>query len=304
VKILAVDADNLIHRGFHAIPPMTGPDGTPNNALRGFCNGILNLIELTSPDIIICAFDAGVPAWRKAARPEYKANRAEKAEELKIQLQAARLILSPALGFHVAWKKEIEADDQLHTICAKASARGDETDIASGDKDLAQCLEIQNVRLWRPAKKGGTQPTARGNDKGWDEWTREDVIKEWGVEPPQIAELLAILGDSADNLSGIEGVGKKTASKWLQQYGNTAAILLAAQENRLAPSRLAARVNQEDLAANLLVTKAHDTGYEIPTEKREAKHTTSCLEELGLYKVARNWETLGYAGKIRHLKQA
>jgi DNA polymerase I len=296
MKILAVDADNLIHRGFHAIPPMAGPDGTPNNALRGFCSGILNLIELTSPDVIICAFDAGVPTWRKEARPEYKANRKEKVQDLSVQLQVARTILCPALGFHTAWTPQIEADDQLHTIAQKASLRGDHVAIASGDKDLAQCLELDQIELWRPVK-------ADKETKGWKEWTRQDVLTEWGVQPDQIAELLALIGDTADNLPGIKGVGQKTAAKWLQEHGSIANILTAAQENRLQPARFIPKLDPQILAANLLVTKAHDTGYELPSSGRTPHSPVECLEDLGLFKIARNWEILGCAGKLPPLNK-
>lgn len=279
--VLVVDSDNLIHRGYHAIPPMKAPDGTPNNALRGFCSGILGLLDLVKPDIVVCAFDGGVPTWRKAARPEYKANRKEKDEDLATQLEICRLIICPTLGFHVAYMKETEADDLVFTVAHACGERDWKCELASGDKDLAQCLQINGTTLWRPGK------TKEGG--GWTKWTAEDALREWDVTPTQIPDLLAIIGDSSDNLSGIQGAGPKTASKWLKTYGDIPNIVMA--KDSLEPVRLRAKIDQDLLERNLLVTKSYLCDYKTPeTAKEESPSAKETLKELGLFKIATMWE--------------
>lgn len=273
--ILAIDANNILHRSFHAVPPMKAPNGTPNNALRGFLNSILNLQEQIGATHIICAFDAGIPLIRRHAVPAYKANRPPKDESLTIQLKIAQDILTPAMGWGCISEKNVEADDILYTLCLRAKERNRPIAIASGDKDTAQCLEIdKNIILLRPPKNTG-QP--------WNKITPSQVKDFLGVEPHQVADFLAIQGDSSDNLAGVKGAGPATATKWLNTYGSIQGLLKA--RDTIEPARFRDKLNEDEINANLLITKSYDTGHTIPDPIPQSPDLQSVLEDLGLFKL-------------------
>ena len=289
-KILAIDADNIINRAFHAIPAAFTEDGTPTNALRGFCNTVMNLQEQTGATEVVCAFDGGTPAFRKEAAPGYKTNRKPKPEELSLQLKICRLIICKSLGWAVLWKKETEADDLLHTMALRAKeARGVELWIASGDKDLAQCLGQNNpaIRLLRPPKKP-SEP--------WVALDAENVETFFGVRPEQIADYLALTGDSCDNLPGVQGAGPKTVMAWLKKHGTLEEIIR--NKENLKPERLRAKIDPDQLGKNKTVTSAIDTGHEIPEKPAPVGDARMALKELGLYKVAQRLDKTAPAQRV------
>lgn len=274
-KLLAVDADNLINRAFYAIPAMFAPDGTPTNALRGFCNTVLNLQRQTGATEVICAFDAGVPAFRKEAAPSYKSNRAEKPEDLALQLKLCRRIICKYMGWAVLWEKMIEADDLLFTMALRAEESAIPLCVASGDKDLAQCVKSENVRLLRPPKKNGDP---------WAELGPEDVKSLFGVNPDLIPDYLALTGDSCDNLPGVAGAGPKTVLAWLTAHGSLEGII--ANKTTLAPAHLQKKIDPEQMRKNRLVTAGFDTGHRIPEQKAWDGDAREALKALGLHKIA------------------
>jgi DNA polymerase I len=277
MNILLLDANNLINRAFYAIPLMFNKNGIPNNALRGFSNTILNLKEEHKIDKVIAAFDKGIPEWRMKAVPCYKANRGEKPKELKEQLKIAEEVLCQALGINIIKREKTEADDILYTLTLRCEEENHASFIASGDKDIAQCLKLKNSTLLRPPKKS-TDP--------WEKIDKEKSKEILGVNPEKIAEFLAIVGDKVDNMPGVEGVGPKTAIRWIEEFGGLEEIIK--NKNLLKPERLSKNISEEQLRKNLLITESYDTKDQIP--EFEPTPNTETLRELGIYKVAMRME--------------
>jgi DNA polymerase-1 len=229
-------------------------------------------------DLTIAAFDAGIPEWRMQAVPSYKANRGEKPPELTEQLKMSEE-LCDWLGVHSIKREKTEADDLLYTLALRCSENNQRCFIASGDKDIAQCLTIPNTTLLRPPKKTADP---------WDKINRDTAKDVFGVPPEKIAEFLALVGDKVDNLPGIEGVGPKTAIKWLEDFNNLTGVL--ENKTKLKPERLQEKVNQELLEKNLIITRSYDTGDKLPEIKQGHLKNSEKLRELGIYKVAMRLE--------------
>jgi DNA polymerase-1 len=277
---LIIDGDNIVHRSFHAIPVIQSddPNEIPNNALRGFANSVLNLKAQVRATRIIAAFDGGTPPFRREAIPSYKGNRGERLPELDIQLKLCQKLLCPALGIASLKTKEVEADDILYTLALEISKLPKENIcwIASGDKDIAQCLQLPRTYLLRPPKQSG------------DPWVQLDKIKAhelFGVHPHQIADYLALTGDSVDNLPGITGVGPKTAAKWLEEYKDIETIL--ANKENIKPPRFIPLLDKELLEKNRIVTTSYHTGHQIPAQlEYNQDNAIEMLNELKLFKIA------------------
>lgn len=203
-SILLLDGLAVVYRAFYAVRGLTGPEGEPTNALFGFIRMLRQLENHWKPDRIVVAFDGGSPEHRLAKCPAYKAQRPPMPAELKSQLPLIEEYLSLSGIPSVRILKQ-EADDVLATLAERAAARGDTVRIATGDKDLMQ-LVCDRIRLVAPNKV----------DVEVDEAA---VCAKTGVRPNQVVDWLAMIGDSADNIPGVPGIGPKTATKLLEQFG-------------------------------------------------------------------------------------
>lgn len=212
-KIAVIDGNSLMHRAFHAVPPtMNAPDGTPTNAVFGFLAMLLKFIDMAHPDGIVCAFDAGRPAFRMEALHQYKAQRPPMDSDLKVQFPLIEELLD-ALNIPVIRIKGWEGDDILGTVAARGEVLGYETLLVTGDKDAYQ-LASDMTRIVT-TKKGITDVALYGP---------EEVELRYGVRPDQFTDFLGLKGDSSDNIPGVVGIGDKTAAKLLQAYGNLEGI--------------------------------------------------------------------------------
>lgn len=208
-KIAVIDGNSLMHRAFHAVPQtMNAPDGRPTNAVFGFLAMLLKFIDMASPDALICAFDAGRPAFRMKALEQYKAQRPPMDEDLKVQFPLIEELLA-AMDVPVVRIKGWEGDDILGTIAARDEALGYETLLVTGDKDAYQ-LASTLTRIVT-TKKGITDVAIYGP---------AEVMERYGIEPHQVPDYLGLKGDSSDNIPGVPGIGEKTATKLLQAYGS------------------------------------------------------------------------------------
>lgn len=241
-RLIIIDADNLLHRAYFATPLVFSKDRIPNNALRSFASAILGLKKEYSPTHIICAFDGGSPPHRKLLCPGYKSTRNPKPPELSQQLELARSVVAPAIGSQVLFANDTEADDWIDSAAAAADSYADIL-IATSDKDIDQTLRFPNVTILRPGK--GTK---------WETWTREQSIAKWGVPPELIPSILALSGDSSDNIPGVKGVGPKTARRWLRSCVDLEGVITNAW--RLHPPMLAANIIPETIRGFLKVTSA------------------------------------------------
>lgn len=207
-KIAVIDGNSLMHRAFHAVPPtMNAPDGTPTNAVFGFMSMLIKFIEVAAPDALICAFDAGRPAFRMEALERYKAQRPPMDNDLKVQFPLIETLLE-AMDVPVIKIPGWEGDDILGTIAARDEDLGFETLLVTGDKDAYQLAS--DLTQVVTTKKGITDIALYGP---------VEVVERYGIEPAQVPDFLGLKGDSSDNIPGVPGIGEKTAAKLLQEYG-------------------------------------------------------------------------------------
>lgn len=207
-RIAVIDGNSLMHRAYHAVPPtMNAPDGTPTNAVFGFCSMLFKFIEIAQPDGIVCAFDAGKPKFRIEALEQYKAQRPPMDDELRVQFPLMESLLE-SMNIPVVKVPGWEGDDILGTVAARGEAKGYETLLVSGDKDVNQLVtDLTHVVT---TKKGITDVVV---------YDPETVQEKYGITPAQFPDYLGFMGDSSDNIPGVPGIGPKSAQKLLAQFG-------------------------------------------------------------------------------------
>lgn len=244
-KWLLLDGYNLAFRAFYGMPELTRSDGFPTGALHGWIKTIWRLQDDEKPDSMLVFFDLGGSQDRLALHPEYKAQRKETPEPLEKQIPVIKE-LTRALGLIGVELDGVESDDLLAAQARLLANEGHEVFIVSADKDFAQCVD-ERIRILLPP------PTA--NPKlGWRKLDTGGVVEKFGVHPSRIAEYLALIGDTSDNIKGVNGVGPKTAVKWFAEFGSLEGIIAHAAE--LKPERFRELVAQqaEALRLNLKLT--------------------------------------------------
>ncbi len=211
--VILIDGSSYIYRAFHALPPLSTSKGKPTGATRGVASMLRKLIS-TYPGVpMVMVFDAKGPTFRSDYYQAYKANRPSMPNELRVQIDDIKK-LSKLFNFSVQEVAGVEADDVIATLAERLGKKL-KVLISSPDKDLTQLV-----------KKNVIQHNSVSN-----EFFNEKYVEEkFGVLPNKIAELLALVGDKSDNIPGITKVGNKTASKWLNQYGNIDNLLAKSNE--------------------------------------------------------------------------
>lgn len=272
-KWLLIDGFNLAYRCFHAIPELTRSDGFPTNALHGWVKSLWKLHDQERPEAIVVFFDLGESQDRLVLLPEYKAHREAMPESLVKQLPYVKL-LTKALGFVGVEIDGVESDDLLASQARVLAAAGHDVIIVSSDKDFAQIVD-DRIKILLPP------PTA--NPKlGWRLLDAAGVLEKFGVPPAQIPDYLALVGDTSDNIPGLDGVGPKTAAKWLQSYQTIEGVIAHATE--LTPDRFQAAVqaSADHLRRNLQLTTLNLAHPTIVAEKTPVQHADlfRLLEEL------------------------
>jgi len=210
-RLMLIDGHALAYRAYHAIPPLTGPSGEPTNAVFGFANMLLKAIQDSKPDYVIATFDTGRTFRHEEFQP-YKANRAEMPDDLRAQFRRVEELLA-ALGIPVVTKEGYEADDLLGTLARQASEQGVETLIVTGDSDTFQLVTDDTIVLTPRRTFGDVQR----NDK-------DSIRQRYELEPEQLIDFKALVGDTSDNIPGVAGIGEKTALALLKEFGSLRAI--------------------------------------------------------------------------------
>jgi DNA polymerase-1 len=244
-KWLLVDGYNMAFRAFYGMPELTRADGFPTGALHGWVKTMWKLHDQEKPDAMLVFFDLGGSQDRLALHPEYKAQRKETPEPLEKQIPVIK-DLTRAMGLVGVELDGVESDDLLASQARMLASDGHDVLIVSADKDFAQCVN-DRIKILQPP------PTA--NPKlGWRLLDAAAVVEKFGVPPSQIAEYLALIGDTSDNIPGIDGVGPKTAAKWFAEFRTLEGIIAAAGE--LKPDRFREPVarDAERLRVNLKLT--------------------------------------------------
>ena len=234
--LVLLDGSGFIFRAFHALPPMTRPDGTPINAVLGFTNMLVKLLKDHRGTHLAVIFDASRTTFRSRIFPAYKAQRPTAPDPLVPQFALVREA-TRAFGVPSIELADWEADDLIASYAQAAQAQGMEVTIVSSDKDLMQLIR-PGVQLWEPMKQ-----VTLGIDA---------VLHKFGVPPDQVVEVQALMGDTVDNVPGVPGIGPKTASQLIREFGTLAAVLDAApsmkpskRRDALMEHADAARVSRE-----------------------------------------------------------
>ena len=225
-KWLLIDGFNLAYRCFHALPELTRADGFPTGALHGWVKSFWKLVDLERPDSTLVFFDLGESAERVALHAEYKAQREPMPDALRRQIDPIKA-LTRAMGFAGIEEQGVESDDLLAAEAVRCAAAGDEVVIVSSDKDFAQIVN-DRIRIMLP-------PPSANPKLGWRLLDTAGVAEKFGVPPSRIAAYLALVGDTSDNIPGINGVGPKTAAKWLADWDSLEGVIAHAAE--LKPDR-------------------------------------------------------------------
>ena len=208
-RIFVIDGSSYLYRAFHAMPPLSTSSGHPTGAVKGVTNMLMNLKKDSEGSPIIVVFDAKGKTFRNDIYSEYKANRPPMPDELRNQLEPVKSICK-AIGFPLIEIAGVEADDVIATIAKKAKDAKLKCVISSLDKDLMQLVDDPDTTLMNTMKH--------------EIFNEEKVLEKFGVKPSQIIDMLALVGDSSDNIPGVPKVGQKTAAKWLNEYGNIKTI--------------------------------------------------------------------------------
>jgi DNA polymerase-1 len=244
-KWLLVDGFNLAYRCFHALPELTRADGFPTGALHGWVKSLWKLMDLEQPESTLVFFDLGESADRVALLADYKAQRKPMPDALRAQIEPIKE-LTRVMGLAGIEEHGVESDDLLAAEAVRLAGEGHDVVILSSDKDFAQIVG-ERIKIMLP-------PPSANPKLGWRLMDAAGVQEKFGVPPHQIADYLALVGDTSDNIPGLDGVGPKTASKWLAEFGSLEGVLAHAQE--LKPERFRPQVAEsvERMRVNLKLT--------------------------------------------------
>ena len=218
MKLLLVDGPYYVYRSFFAIQNLTNSRGEPTNAIYGFVKTIRKMLKDLKPDLGAVLWDQGLPKRRTELQPDYKATRAQMPEDMRPQIGIIREIV-PLLGLASIGVPDTEADDLMASYTIAARPCGHEVFLATNDKDLYQLVD-DKCRIY------STNKTDLADPKDGFALLGEDKVREkWGVPPRQVGEVLAIIGDTVDNIPGIDGLGPKTAASLINEHGSLDALL-------------------------------------------------------------------------------
>ncbi len=270
-KICLIDGSGYIFRAFYALPTMTGPDGTPVNAVYGFTNMFLKLTQRLHCDYCLVLFDAKRQNYRNDIFPEYKGTRKETPEDLIPQFAVIREALD-ALNINYLDLEGFEADDLIATYTEQSLQKGYDVTVISADKDLMQLIR-PHVEFYDPMK-----------DKFY---TPEDVKEKFGVYPERVTDVQALAGDSIDNIPGVPGIGLKTAAELVNQFGSLDNVLEHAAEIKQNKRRetLLNNIEQARISMQLVTLKKDvpliNTIETYPCQAPEKNKVISFIEKYG-----------------------
>ena len=240
--LLLVDGSSYLYRAFHALPDLRNQAGDPTGALYGMIAMLRRLSSEIPAEHRACIFDASGPTFRDTLFAEYKAHRPPMPEDLARQIEPIHAVVR-ALGWPMLMESGVEADDVIGTLARDAAANGMQVVISTGDKDLAQLVTPQVTLV-------NTMSNERLDVAG--------VEAKFGVPPERITDYLALVGDTADNIPGVQKVGPKTAAKWLQTYGNLDGVIAhAAEVKGVAGENLRAHLHFLPLGRALATVKTN-----------------------------------------------
>src|SRR3989441_2017607 len=284
LRLVLIDGHALVYRAFFALPSLTDRDGRMVNAAYGFTSMLLLALQ-QYPDYVLASFDLGGVTFRHQELAQYKATRRPTPPELSQQIPLVRDIVK-AFGIPIYEVKGVEADDVIGTLVTQASPRGLHSTIVTGDLDALQLVE-ENVDVL--ANRRGVSETTL--------YTTAKVRERYGLEPIQIVDLKALVGDTSDNIPGIPGVGEKTAIKLIQEFGTVENLI--ANTAKLPAGKVRKLVEQyaeQTLLSKRMATIVRDVDVQLDLSKGSARDSRpdaarTMLADLGFRSLAQRVPT-------------
>lgn len=241
-KFILIDGNSLLHRAYHAYPTLTTPKGELINAVYGFSAMLLTILEKLAPTHVAVAWDVKGPTFRKVEYAEYKANRGPMDDDLVSQIDRTKQVVEtlniPQFGI-----EGYEGDDIIGTLSRLATDEDDEKDtqvvIVTGDKDSLQLIKGKQIVVYLPIQNRASQAVV------FDEQKLEEV---YGLKPRQIVDLKSLMGDASDNIPGVKGIGKVTATKLIKEYGSLKGVYESLDKGQVSPKTKSLLVEQKEMA--------------------------------------------------------
>jgi len=285
-RFVVIDGHHLIHRAFYAIQnPLMTSSGEQTNAIFGFGSMLLNIIEHEKPDHIAMTFDEAAPTFRHDMHEDYKGTRKKAPDELYAQIPRIRELVT-AFNMPIYSKEGYEADDMMGTLAREAAELGMEAYIVTGDMDAMQLIS-PNISVVVP-HKGYKDPII---------FDRQKVHDKYGIEPEQVVDYKALMGDSSDNIKGVEGIGPVGASKLLQLYGNLDGIydnldeIKGGAHDKLMAGREDAYFSQK--MARIIT--------DVPNGFKEEDTDLNMLDYMGLDRFLESLEMKSLRGRLKRM---
>ncbi len=267
-KIVLMDGHSILNRAFYGIPDLTNAEGLHTNAVYGFLNIMMKILDEEKPEYLTVAFDVHAPTFRHEMYEQYKGTRKPMAEELRQQVPVMKEVLK-AMGIKTVEKAGLEADDLIGTLAGRCEARGMEVAVISGDRDLLQ-LATEHIKIRIPKTKQGKTEI--------EDYYAKDVKERYQVTPKEFIDVKALMGDVSDNIPGVPSIGEKTATKIIVEYGTIENAYEHVEE--LKPPRAAKALNEYMEQARMSKELATiETNADIPYNLEEARMKDFYTEE-------------------------
>lgn len=281
MKLLVLDGNSLVNRAFFGIHLLTTRDGRYTNAIYGFQNILLGLLETHAPDAVAIAWDEKAPTFRHEKYDGYKANRRGMPDELAQQMPVLKELLA-ALGFVQVSKPGWEADDILGTLAAACRAKGGTTLLATGDRDSLQLVGPDTTVLLATNKETLVMDEAA-------------IFKKYGVKPKQLIDVKSLMGDASDNIPGVPGIGEKTALGLVQRFGSLEGVYEHLDDKAVKPKQRENLQNNRDKAE-----LSYDLGtirLDAPIETDPAAYVRGAVDAAAAAKILASLEMHTMAGR-------
>ncbi|MDO8676517.1 MAG: DNA polymerase, partial [Candidatus Azambacteria bacterium] len=311
-KLILIDGNALVHRAFHALPPLTSPNGVVTNAVFGFASILIKTIKELKPDYIAAAFDLKGPTFRHEKFAEYKAHREKAPQELYNQIPLVKEVVT-AFGIPIYEKQGYEADDLIGTLATKAKSQKDlQIIIATGDLDALQLVDGKRVAVFT-LRKGVSDTVVYDQDA---------VLARYGLKPEQLNDYRGLKGDPSDNIPGVPGVGEKTAVELIKKFGNLEKLYQFLETNKEQISKLKIAGISEKLAEKLvenrdkafssreLSTVITDLDIDFTMEKStwrknvDISRIETVFRDLGFSSLLKRLPEIGLSAQVDPTKQA
>ncbi len=223
-RLVLIDGNAIMHRAYHALPPLTTPDGKPAHVVYGFVSMIIKIFQALKPTHFAVAFDRPGPTFRNELYKEYQIQRPKMEDDFISQISLVHDVVK-AFGIPIFELDGFEADDMIGTIAKqRKSKKIDQVIIVTGDRDILQLVEDEKVLVFMPTK---------GLSEG-KLYSEADVFERMGVVPKRIIDLKALMGDASDNYPGVAGIGPKTAISLLNEFGSVENIYASLEKSNIS----------------------------------------------------------------------